>query len=72
METMRQVAEEQCDIRERSPESVRDDERQTAGASTQQCCNAWIALRRIWLSLRHGCMAEKHSSNLCKNSCDGG
>lgn len=55
-----------------SPESVRDDERQTAGASTQQCCNAWIALRRIWLSLRHGCMAEKHSSNLCKNSCDGG
>ena len=35
METMRQVAEDQCDIRERSPESVRDDERQTAGASTQ-------------------------------------
>ena len=35
METIRQVAEEQCDIRERSHESVRDDERQTAGASTQ-------------------------------------
>ena len=36
METMRQVAEEQGDTCERSPESVRDDERQTAGASTQQ------------------------------------
>lgn len=31
-----QVAEEQRDTRERSRESVRDDERQTAGASTQR------------------------------------
>jgi hypothetical protein len=36
METMRQVAEEQGDTCECRPESVRDDERQTAGASTQQ------------------------------------
>ena len=42
------------------------------GPAHSRCCNAWIALRRIWLSLRHGRMAEKHSSNLCKNSCDGG
>jgi hypothetical protein len=42
------------------------------GPAHNSCCNAWIALRRIWLSLRHGCMAEKHSSHLCKNSCDGG
>jgi hypothetical protein len=67
-----QVAEEQRDTRERSRGRYATMSARRQGPAHNSCCNAWIALRRIWLSLRHGCMAEKHSSNLCKNSCDGG
>lgn len=60
-----------------TPASISLSRHATMSARRQEsaynsCCNARIALKRTCLSLRHGCMAEKHSSNLCRNSCDAG